>query len=58
MVERNRSIRLPVTEDEIRMAHELAEAEGLTIMKLLRAALRRMYEERFGRKAPRRKSRT
>lgn len=46
MVERNRSIRIPVTDDEIRMSRELAEAEGVSLTKLLRAWLRERHAER------------
>lgn len=56
MVERNRSIRLPVTEEEIRMAHELADAEGTSITKLLRGLIRTLYAERISSPRKRRKT--
>jgi hypothetical protein len=46
MVERNRSIRLPVTDEEVRMAHELAEADGTTVTDFLRTLIRRLHVER------------
>ena len=60
MVERNRSIRLPVTDDEIRMAHELADAAGTSITKMLRALIRQLHAERVAatKKPAKRKPRT
>jgi hypothetical protein len=42
-ITRERSLRVPLTDDELRMAHELAEAEGGTVAELLRRYIRKAH---------------
>ncbi len=49
-VKRQREVAMAVrmTEHEARMARELAEIDGLSLSDVLRMAVRRAYEARFG----------
>lgn len=42
-ITRERSLRVPLTDEELRMAHELAEAEGGTVADLLRRYIRKAH---------------
>lgn len=57
MPDRGRSIRIPVTDDEIRMAHELAEQAGTSLAKFVRAMIRELHAERIAPKRRRAKAR-
>lgn len=39
----DKSIRIPVTPDELQMAQEVAEAQGTTVAALLRAFIRQQH---------------
>jgi antitoxin component of RelBE/YafQ-DinJ toxin-antitoxin module len=51
-IERSKNLRLLVSEEELAMAHALAEADGLSVSDVVRSMLRRVYAERFGDKKP------
>jgi uncharacterized protein (DUF1778 family) len=46
--ERDQSLRVRVSEDELRMVQELAEADGITASDFVRLFIRREYAARFG----------
>jgi uncharacterized protein (DUF1778 family) len=52
MLERNRSINVRVSDEEIAMLAELADADGVSQSDFLRLYVRRTYAERFGTKKP------
>jgi hypothetical protein len=49
-IERSRSLRVPMTDQELRQLHELSEAEGMTAADLVRQFVRRAHQARFGSK--------
>ncbi len=46
MPNRDASIRIRCSEDEVRLAHELAEAEHTTVSEFLRRLIRQLHAER------------
>jgi hypothetical protein len=46
--ERDRSLRVRVSDDELRMVQELADADGVTASDHVRLYIRRAHAERFG----------
>ena len=47
LTERDKSLRVRVAADELRMVQELAEADGLTASDYVRLFIRRAHAERF-----------
>lgn len=45
--ERERQFRMNLSDDELAMLRELAEADGITASDFLRMQIRRQYGERF-----------
>ena len=54
-VERERSFRVRISDEELAMVHALADAEGLSASDIVRQLIRRHYIEKFGDKPPKRK---
>lgn len=52
MIERARNLNLKVNDDELAMAHALAEAEDRPISAVVRRWIREQYAEQFGEKRP------
>jgi uncharacterized protein (DUF1778 family) len=52
MKERDKSLRARVSEDELRMVQELADADGVTASDFVRLFIRHAHAERFGDKKP------
>ena len=55
---RDKNLRLALSEDELRMAHELADAEGSNVTELLRRYIRKAHAKKVvgarGKAEPRR----
>jgi hypothetical protein len=47
LMDRDKSLRVRVAEDELRMVQELAEADGVTASDYVRLFIRRAHAERF-----------
>ena len=52
--ERDKSFRVRVSKEELRMIQELADADGVTASDHVRLYIRRAHAERFGAKKPKR----
>ncbi len=52
-IERDRSLRVRVSSDELDMAHELADRDGVSASDVVRLLIRREYRKAFGDKKPR-----
>ena len=50
--ERDKSLRVRVSDAELRMVQELGDAEGITASDYVRLFIRRAYAEKFGEKKP------
>jgi hypothetical protein len=50
--DRDRSLRVQVSTAELKMLHEIAEADGITASDVIRMFVRRAHAERFGDKKP------
>jgi hypothetical protein len=53
--ERGRQFRMNLSEEELAMLRELADADGLNGSDYLRTLIRRQHAERFGKPKPKRK---
>lgn len=47
LMDRDKSLRVRVAEDELRMVQELAEADGVTASDYVRLFIRRAHAEKF-----------
>jgi predicted DNA binding CopG/RHH family protein len=56
-IDRDKSFRVRVSEDELRMVQELADAEGLNASDFVRLYIRRAHAEKFGARGAPRKGR-
>lgn len=52
MTKRERNMVLRVDDEELAMAHAIAEAQDETIARVIRRFIRHAYVERFGTKQP------
>ena len=54
-IERDKSLRVRVSAEELDMVQALADAEGITASDIVRLYIRRAYAERFGETKPRKR---